>query len=149
MLSVLKSSGRLVLVTPNIGSLGMSEHAQVIPWALETEVQELQKFDIGVMPLADDEISKNKGGYKLFHYMAVGVPSVASAVGINSKIVKEGITGFLASSPYEWEEKLAVLIEYPNLRREVGMCARQQVERKYSPRATWARLLRILQGAAR
>ena len=42
--------------------------------------------------------------------MALGIPSVASPVGVNSKIITDGENGFLAKTPEEWEEKLSKLI---------------------------------------
>ena len=35
---------------------------EFLPWSFETEVEDLYKIDIGLMPLNDDARSKGKGG---------------------------------------------------------------------------------------
>jgi glycosyltransferase involved in cell wall biosynthesis len=103
-----------------------------VDWTLETEVQELQEFDIGIMPLPDDEWSRGKGGYKLLQYMALGIPSVASPVGINAEMIEEDINGFLADTEDEWFEKLSLLIDNHEKRETMGLNAREIVEKRYS-----------------
>jgi len=105
---------------------------QQVPWNLDTEVNELQEFDIGIMPLCDDPWSRGKGGYKLLQYMALGIPSVASPVGINALLIEDGMDGFLVEDEKEWYEKLVWLIENPDKRKEFGLKARRNAEERYS-----------------
>lgn len=113
-------------------------------WQFETEVSDLHRFDIGIMPLPDDEWSKGKGGYKLLQYMSVGIPCVASSVGINQKIIREGLNGFLATENKEWEEKLSKLIENPQLRRKMGINGREIAVKEYSVEANARRFIAML-----
>lgn len=101
-------------------------------WTLETEVHEFHEFDIGIMPLPDDEWSRSKGGYKLLQYMAIGIPAVASPVGINAGIIRNGENGFLAGDEYEWYERLSFLIVNTDKRRAMGAKARKLAEQEYS-----------------
>lgn len=101
-------------------------------WSLEGEVEELRRFDIGLMPVPDDPWTRGKGGYKLLQYMATGLPVVTSPVGINCRIVRDGETGFWASTPEEWEERLARLIADPALRRQMGQRGRAAMEADYA-----------------
>ncbi len=103
-----------------------------VPWSLETEVKELQEFDIGIMPLPDDAWTKGKGGYKLLQYMAIGIPSVSSPVGINTTLIQNRINGFLAKDESEWYEKLSSLIRNSEERHLLGKKARQIAEQVYS-----------------
>lgn len=103
-----------------------------VPWSLETEVEELREFDIGIMPLPDDEWTRGKGGYKLLQYMAMGIPSVASPVGVNAELIQNGFNGFLVKDEIEWYEKFSLLIDDSQRRTELGMNARKLVEEKYS-----------------
>ncbi len=105
------------------------------PWCLEEEKQVLAGFDIGIMPLPDDEWSRGKCGLKGLLYMAMGVPAVMSPVGVNTEIIQDGENGFLAATIEEWVEKLSMLIEDPQLRQRLGQKGRQTVEERYSVRA--------------
>lgn len=113
-------------------------------WTLYTEVPDLQDFDIGLMPLYNDKWSEGKGGYKLLQYMAMGIPSVASPVGINNQLIKEGVNGFLACGQEEWVEKLSRLIEDPELRNKMGRNGRKIAEELYSCEVSAPRLIREL-----
>ncbi|MFH1507286.1 MAG: glycosyltransferase family 4 protein, partial [Candidatus Omnitrophota bacterium] len=80
-------------------------------WRLESEISDLQSFDIGIMPLDNDEWAKGKCAFKVIEYMAVGIPVVASAIGMNSEVIQDGINGFLASTQDEWFKKISLLID--------------------------------------
>ena len=101
-------------------------------WRLESEVEDLQTFDIGLMPLADDDYARYKCGFKMLQYMGVGVPVVASPVGVNRDIVRDGENGFLARAPEEWLNRLGLLIENSELRAGLGAAGRRTVEERYS-----------------
>ena len=117
------------------------------PWELDTEVQLLGRFDIGVMPLFDDEFAQGKGGYKILQYMAMGIPVVASPVGINSELVREGQEGFLAEDGVAWEERLGRLVSDPALRARLGANGRRRATLEYSFERYAGVLARALQEA--
>ncbi len=103
-----------------------------VPWRLEDEVAELGTFDVGLMPLSDDPWSRGKGGYKILQYMAMGLPTVASPVGINRELVQHGRTGFLATTTEEWTEALGRLAADAEMRRTMGAAAREAAVSRYS-----------------
>lgn len=119
---------------------------ETLPWSEGTEVQSIQQFDIGIMPLADSPWERGKCGYKLIQYMACGVPVVASPVGVNAVIVKPGENGLLARDD-EWEQQLKTLLQNPELRRSYGARGRQDVEEWYSLTVQAPRLLAVLRSA--
>jgi glycosyltransferase involved in cell wall biosynthesis len=112
-------------------------------WSQQTEVTEIQHFDIGINPLADDPFNRGKCGYKLIQYMACGIPVVASPVGANSDIVQDGIHGFLATTSDEWVEALHRLMIDPELRQKLGKAGRQQIEKKYSLQTVLPRMISL------
>lgn len=140
LLTVMKTLESLVVKNTNvaveiIGAARTSFESSQIRlkrWSLDTEVNNLQHFDIGIMPLPDDEWSRGKGGYKLLQYMAVGIPCVASPVGVNKELIKDGENGFLATTEEQWYEKLSLLIENPELRKQMGMRGRDIAVKNYS-----------------
>jgi len=101
-------------------------------WTLASEVELFNTCDVGVYPLADDEWSRGKCGFKAIEFMACGVPVVASAVGVNREIIADGVNGFLASTEAEWVEKLGRLLASRELRRRFGEAGRRTVEARYS-----------------
>jgi len=101
-------------------------------WSASTEVEQLQSFDIGIMPLPDDEWVKGKCGLKGLSYMSVEVPTVMSAVGVNPEIIKQGENGFLATKDEEWLERLSELIDSFELRKKLGQAGRKTVLEGYS-----------------
>lgn len=118
-------------------------------WRLQHEVSDLQSFDIGIMPLTDDEETRGKCGFKLIQYMAVGIPVVCSPVGANRDIVLSGETGFFADTSAEWVAALQRLAHDPALRARLGRRGRERVEQCYSRRAVAPRLLAVLNEAAK
>lgn len=117
-------------------------------WQLRQELKELQGFDIGIMPLPDNQWTRGKCGYKIIQYMSVGKPVVASPVGVNKEIVVDGYNGYLADSLEEWENKLGELIEKKKLRDTFGKRGRATVEEKYSLKVNAPKLLAVLKTCA-
>ncbi|MGQ0828967.1 MAG: glycosyltransferase family 4 protein [Bacteroidota bacterium] len=103
-----------------------------IPWSNNTETEELESFDIGIMPLPDDQWVKGKCGLKGLAYMALEVPTIMSKIGVNTEIINDGTNGFLAGTEEEWIRKLSQLIESFELRKQLGEQGRKTVEERYS-----------------
>ena len=139
---------RFVAVGASVDVISGTE-IEVLPWSEETEVQSIQTFDIGIMPLADDPWERGKCGYKLIQYMACGIPVVASPVGVNNQIVKHGVNGFLAQNVTEWEQTLHQLLSDKNLRRQMGDKGRDIVESRYSLQIQAPRLERLMSNVLR
>ena len=89
-------------------------------WSLASEPSDIANFDIGIMPLTDDEETRGKCGFKLIQYMSSGVAAVASPVGVNTQIINAGQNGLFAETESHWEECLARLIEHATLRQRVA-----------------------------
>lgn len=111
-----------------------SRHVPVrhVPWTLASEVAALETLNVGVMPLTDDPWARGKGGYKILQYMAMGIPTVASPVGINAEMVRPGVTGFLAADQETWVTALEALIVDAELRARIGAQARACAVERYS-----------------
>lgn len=120
---------------------------EVKPWAEDTETNEIQRFDIGIMPLADTLWERGKCGYKLIQYMACGKPVVATPVGVNKVIVREGDNGFLARDDAAWLNALDLLCRDAGLRKRLGDAGRADVEQTYSLQITAPQLVELFKSA--
>jgi glycosyltransferase involved in cell wall biosynthesis len=118
-------------------------------WNSEDEVADLQGFDIGLMPLVDDPWSWGKCGLKIIQYQGTGVPVVCTPVGVNRDLVEDGVNGFYATAPGEWEEKLSLLVESPQLREQMGHEGRKRVLKNYTYQVCAPRLFSILNRVAK
>ncbi len=101
-------------------------------WSKENEIDELSSFDIGIMPLPDDEWTKGKCGLKGLQYMALEIPAIMSPVGVNSDIIQDGVNGFLANNETEWVDKISTLIEDEIRRNKMGLEARRTILENFS-----------------
>jgi glycosyltransferase involved in cell wall biosynthesis len=122
------------------------------PWmhyaTVEDEANHLHEFDIGLMPLRNDAFAAGKCALKAIQYMACGIPVVASPVGVNTEVVRDGVCGYLANSPDEWYERLCALLTDPDLRQRLGEAGRARAEARYSVRAALPVLVEALREAA-
>ena len=89
-------------------------------WSKEEQVRDLVTSDIGIAPLPDNRFTRGKCGFKVLQYAAAGLPVVASPVGINGQLVREGETGFYAKDNFEWKQNLNKLIKSARLREKTG-----------------------------
>lgn len=105
---------------------------EAMPWRAETELEDLSEIDIGMMPLPDDRWSKGKCGLKALQFMALGIPTICSPVGVNTDIIHDDQNGFIAATEDEWVEKLSRLLRSAELRQRLGQAGRATVEEKYS-----------------
>jgi glycosyltransferase involved in cell wall biosynthesis len=108
---------------------------QGLKWTHESEVSTIFNFDIGVMPLPDNQWTQGKCAMKGLQYMALKVPTIMSPVGVNKKIIQYGVNGFLASTDDEWMICLEQLINDIALRNKIGEAGYQTVLHEYSVKA--------------
>jgi glycosyltransferase involved in cell wall biosynthesis len=122
---------------------------QAMPWRAETELEDLSEIDIGMMPLPDDRWSKGKCGLKALQFMARGIPTICSPVGVNTDIIQDDQNGFIAGTEDEWVEKLSRLLRSAELRRRLGDAGRATVEEQYSAITQTPRVYEIFKSVLR
>lgn len=148
VLSRLQLTGRATIrVVGATPTPEISPNFHFVPWDEASEVAAVQGFDIGIMPLPDDEWARGKSGFKLVQYMAGAKPIVASPVGANVDLIEAEGTGLFATTPADWETALNRLIDDAPLRLRMGLRGRQLVESKYNIGATIWPLMSMLGGA--
>ena len=116
----------------------------IIAWEESTEVLEISKFDVGIMPLPDSPWERGKCGFKLIQCMACEVPVIASPVGVNRNIIQNGENGFLAESSEDWIKYFYTLKNDEKLRCDMGYKGRKLIEEKFSLDKNAALLIDII-----
>jgi glycosyltransferase involved in cell wall biosynthesis len=115
-----------------------------VVWNEATEIEAILAFDIGIMPLDDTTWERGKCAYKLLQVMAAGRPVVASPVGANCAVVRDGINGFLADTTDRWIEALTALIDDADLRARMGREATQTIKDQYTVERVLPQLASVL-----
>ena len=121
---------RLIVIgakAPKIPNVSVVEHQ----WHEHTELELINAFDVGVMPLADDDWARGKCAFKLIQYMACALPVIASPVGANVDVVNKQ-SGVLAANAQEWLEAFRLLRDNPGMRVNMGEAGRERVAQHYS-----------------
>ena len=112
-----------------------------IKWDENTEVEEISKFDVGIMPLPDNPWERGKCGFKLIQYLSCNLPVIGSPVGVNKEIIINGVNGFQANSKDEWIKYIRLLKDDRELMLKMGENGRRIVEEKYSLQGNVVKLI--------
>ncbi len=104
------------------------------PWVKPEQIPGyLDEIDIGVMPLIQDtRFNKAKSPTRLFEYMAMEKPILASSIGEAREIINDGENGLLARTKHDFIIKMKALIENASLRKSLGKCARKTILNGYT-----------------
>ncbi len=104
-----------------------------IPWHGSLAPQQIRTFDIGVMPLFENEPwDQYKCGFKLVQYLATGIPGIAAPIGVNADLLDSGRSGLAARTPDEWFLALKILAHDPELRKTMGSHGRKLIETHFT-----------------
>ena len=114
-----------------------------VVWSPQARRSALAGSDIGLAPLPDNPFTRGKCSFKVLEYSASGLPVVASPIGTNAQYVHDGVTGFLAEGIDDWVDKIARLIENPQLRLSMGRAGIEQA-RKFDVSVVGEELCRLI-----
>jgi glycosyltransferase involved in cell wall biosynthesis len=117
-------------------------------WSSAREVDLVQRMDVGLMPLPNDEWSLGKCALKMISYMAVGIPVVATPIGVNKHILDQAAVGIAAAGVNDWYEALQLLFQDRKQAAKLGRAGRQLVEQNYSVKRNAVALAQIFTEAA-
>ncbi len=98
---------------------------QFVPY--ERYERELYTSDIALLPLQDNKFNRAKSDLKFLECAACGTVALASPV-VYSDVVKDGENGFIFYDTKEFAQKLELLIENRDKRRELATAAYDYVK---------------------
>ena len=116
-----------------------------LKWKRDTEIEDLAKISIGLMPLEMDIWSEGKCGFKGLQYMSLGIPALISPVGVNKQIVTHGENGYLPIKSEDWKHYLEALLTNTDLRKKIGEAGKKTIEERYSVRSNEIKYLKLFQ----
>jgi len=105
-------------------------------------------FDIGIAPLSPIPFNRSKSHLKALEYAAMGIPVVASDMEPYRDLVVDGVTGYLVSTPEQWDKRLTELIHDEAARTEMGAAARKRAA-EFTIQGNWQLWERAYEEAAR
>ncbi len=105
-----------------------------------------RSFDVGLLPLPNNDFAASKSPIKALQYMASGAVTVASPVGATRDMILEDVGGLFAGGAGEWRDTVARLAGDPDLRRRLRKSARLRFEECFSLESVAERLARLLKG---
>ena len=120
-------------------------YLQFVKWNKDTEIDDLLKFNIGIMPLRDDKWAKGKCGFKALQYMSLGIPAMVSNVGVNNQIVSHQENGWVCENVKDWEASIQAVLQSPELSVHLGEKAREAIVKSYSVRSNTNNFLSLFQ----
>jgi glycosyltransferase involved in cell wall biosynthesis len=138
---LLKVIGGKAPLIPNV-------EVEEIPWSEATEIENINTFDVGVMPLLDDEWARGKCAFKLLQYMACELPVIASNVGANIDVVSKDC-GYLVDNDLMWLDALRSLRDNASLRASLGKQGRKIVIKSYSLKSKSPILIKAIKNLSR
>jgi glycosyltransferase involved in cell wall biosynthesis len=118
-----------------------------VPWRAESEVADLRRIDIGLLPVQSTPWAPHKFYLKLVQYMALGIPPVATPLGSNPVVIEDGVTGFLANDEAGWLRALERLVDDRELREQCGRRAAEAAHRHYTLQANAEKIVAAFRSA--
>lgn len=115
-------------------------------WRLEDELTCFGGIDVGLMPLEDSPWARGKCAFKAIQYMALGIPAVASPVGMNVEVIRDGENGLLPADAASWVRALDGVLRDRGRAAAIGAAGRRTIERDYALSVVAKRMVEILGG---
>lgn len=95
-------------------------------------LQQRVHWDIGIIPLIDDEFNKSKSYLKFLEYAALDMAIVVSDVSAYQDVIENDVNCIAVSNSVEaWVKAVSRLIENSELRRSISLNARNKIINQY------------------
>lgn len=91
-----------------------------INWDAKTEIEEINKFDVGIMPLDNTPFNQGKCGFKLVQYMGCSLPTIATPLEANVKINRNK-KNLHAITNEDWVDAFEKVYDNQDYFRETGL----------------------------
>ena len=103
--------------------------------------KQINRMDVGLYPLLENDFNKFKCAFKAIEYMACGVPVISSDLAFNTAVIDHNADGFIAKTEDQWVSYLHELMDSRELVTSMGLSGRQKVEKLYNSKLAAEKLL--------
>ena len=135
---------RVVVIESESQVIGiLVDSASEVVYLKASEIDDLLKMDVGIMPLKNDKWANGKCGFKALQYMALGIPAIVSPVGVNTEIVDHDKNGWICNSEQEWREIFLQILSDKSQLQNYSKAARAKIESRYSVKSNTANFLHL------
>ncbi len=131
----------LVVICGRAARAKLQARHRYVHWSMDIDQSLAELFDVGLMPLPDDNWTRGKCGYKIIQYQSCGLPAIASPVGINAELIEHGVTGFLADGADQWHAAMEALLADPALADAMSARICETYPGRFSPERNFEQLL--------
>jgi glycosyltransferase involved in cell wall biosynthesis len=116
-------------------------------WSAESEVGDLRKMQIGLIPLPEFSWNRHKFIMKTAQYMALGIVPIGTPMASNPEVIRHGENGFLAATDDEWVDCITQLVSDRDLLRRLSRTAAEDALAKYSLKANEQKIVDAFRAA--
>lgn len=107
----------------------------------------LERADINLAVLHDDDINGCKSELKWFEAACLGIPSILSTTANYRDVIRDGEDALMATSAEDWYQHLKALVVNPELRHQLAEKAFARVQAEYSIAALSSNISQVLNQA--
>ena len=115
---------------------------KLIEWDDATEIEEMSRFSVGIMPLEDTPFNRGKCAFKLVQYMSIGIPTISTPLLSNLNINKNSKNLFCETQD-EWFSAFEIIINNQNMYNIIGKKNKQIALKNYSIQSNAKKYLTI------
>lgn len=115
---------------------------KAIGWKAKTEVNEIGKFDVGIMPLTDNPFNNGKCAFKLIQYMACGIPTISTPLEANIKVNRDN-NNLFSNNIEEWITNFKYCLNNHDSLKKTGVKNRSIIEKFYTIQVNHNRYIKI------
>lgn len=116
-----------------------------IPWNKSSEIGDLLRFHIGLMPIPNEKWTEGKCGLKIIQYQSLGIVPVANPHGVNKKLIGNHERGLLVNDLNDWKNKLDFLLRSDAIRTSYATKCRPFVLEQFSIQSQRDKFLHLLE----
>jgi len=117
-------------------------NTHLITWDSKSEIEEIKKFDLGIMPLDNTPFNQGKCGFKLIQYMGCSLPTLSTPLDANKKINRNG-KNLYAITTEDWVKAIGKVHENQDYYKEVGIENYKDFEKYYTVESNYNSYIKL------